>query len=162
MKTVTNPTTGEVVEYTDAQFNAERDRLIMAWEAQKKTLEVAKDAEMTLRKAVVAFTFDPEKTKGTENVDLGNGWKIKAVKKINYGWIKKDDKVDADAIETALDAIEATGNEGAFIAERLVSWSPTLSVSEYNKLDDKYKKLIDAVIVTTDGAPTLEVVAPKS
>lgn len=143
-------------------FITVRDRLLAQWEITKKTLERAKEVEMELRKVNVAFLGDPEKHKGTENIELGNGYIAKMVKKINYGFVKnKDGKIDKDAIDLALDKIEDKVEGGKLIAERLVKWTPDLSLTEYNLLPDEAKVIIDAVIVTTDGAPTLEIKAPK-
>jgi hypothetical protein len=164
MHQITNKETGEVKNYTDAEFEAERTRLLVDWEAQKVALEVAKEKEMTARKAVVDFAFDPNKTSGTERVELGNGYVAKAVKKINYGWIKDESgKLNKKLIDKALEKIEKIGGAvGELVAERLVKWEPSLSLTEYKQLDDKFKKVIDEVIVTTEGAPTLEIIAPKA
>lgn len=138
-----------------------RDHLLAKWEASKKALEVAKADEMEQRKAVVAFAFDPNKKAGTERVELANGYELKAVKKINYGFVKTPDgKLDKNAVDSALRAIEAKPN-GELIAERLVKWNPDLSLTEYKQLPADMKAIIDAVIVTTDGAPSLEIVPPK-
>ena len=88
---ITNKETGEVKNYTEAEFIAERDRLLLSWEESKKALEIAKEKEMEQRKAVVAFAFDPNKESGTERIELGSGYQAKAVKKINYGFIKTED-----------------------------------------------------------------------
>lgn len=164
MHQITNKETGEVKNYTDAEFEAERTRLLVEWEAQKAALEVAKEKEMTARKAVVDFAFDPNKTSGTERIELGNGYQAKAVKKINYGFVKDaEGKLNKRAIDKALEKIEKIGGPvGELIAERLVKWTPDLSLTEYKQLDEKYKKVIDEVIVTTEGAPTLEIIAPKA
>lgn len=154
---------GVIVQYTDAEFYAKRDQLILQWQASKNALEVAKQDEIKLRQEVVHFTFDPTKVKGTENVELGNGYKLKAVKKLNFGWIKRDDgKTNKDAIEDALVKIEERSPAGALIAERLVKWTPELSQTEYNLLSAEDKTAIDAVIVTTEGTPSLELVEPKA
>jgi len=169
MRSYTKPETNEVVEMADHEFAAFHDETLAKWEAAKTTLDAAKEAEMTLRKLYVALASDPTKEKGTENIALGNGYKAKVVKKVTFGFIKgADDKTDWEAVMTAQDEMEKTGNEGAFIAERLFKWSAELSVSEYNKLDTTnpshaaIKKIADRVIVTKSGAPTLEIVAPKS
>lgn len=163
---ITMPT-GEIEQFaTERDYVARRDILLTQWQNSKTALEAAKEAEMSLRKECVAFCFDPNKKKGTERIDLGNGWQAKAVKKINYGWIKNgagdDEKVDKVAIENALCEIEADGPVGALIASRLVKWTPDLSMTEYGQLPPKFKAIIDRVIVTSDGAPTLEIVAPKA
>ena len=139
---------------------ANRDAKILAWEAAVKALAAAKDAEAALRKEVLAeaFAFDPEALReGTENFELGNGYKLKAVFKIS-----RNLKNENEAVDKVLSKIEKTGPEGAFIAERLVKWKPELSVSEYNKLPEKFKKLFDEVVTSKEAMPSLELVAPKS
>lgn len=139
---------------------ATRDAKILGWQDSVKALAAAKEAEATLRKEVLAdcYGFNSEALReGTENIELGNGYKLKAVFKISYTLNNAEDGVDK-----ALSKLEKAGPEGAFIAERLVRWKPELSVSEYKKLDAKYKKFIDEVLVTKEATPSLELVAPKS
>lgn len=139
---------------------ANRDAKILAWEAAVKALAAAKDAEAALRKEVLAeaFAFDPEALReGTENFELGNGYKLKAVFKISRNLNNEN-----EAVDKVLSKIEKTGPEGVFIAERLVKWKPELSVSEYKKLPEKFKKLFDEVVTSKEAIPSLELVAPKS
>ena len=139
---------------------ANRDAKILAWEAAVKALAAAKDAEAALRKEVLAeaFAFDPEALReGTENFELGNGYKLKAVFKISRNLNNEN-----EAVDKVLSKIEKTGPEGSFIAERLVKWKPELSVSEYKKLSEKFKKMIDEVVTSKEAMPSLELVAPKS
>ena len=139
---------------------ANRDAKILAWEAAVKALAAAKDAEAALRREVLAeaFQFDPEALReGTENFELGNGYKLKAVFKISRNLNNEN-----EAVDKVLSKIEKTGPEGAFIAERLVKWKPELSVSEYKKLPEKFKKLFDEVVTSKEAMPSLELVAPKS
>ena len=139
---------------------ANRDAKILAWEAAVKALAAAKDAEAALRKEVLAeaFAFGPEALReGTENFELGNGYKLKAVFKISRNLNNEN-----EAVDKVLSKIEKTGPEGAFIAERLVKWKPELSVSEYKKLPEKFKKLFDEVVTSKEAMPSLELVAPKS
>ena len=139
---------------------ANRDAKILAWEAAVKALAAAKDAEAALRKEVLAeaFAFDPEALReGTENFELGNGYKLKAVFKISRNLNNEN-----EAVDKVLSKIEKTGPEGAFIAERLVKRKPELSVSEYKKLPEKFKKLFDEVVTSKEAMPSLELVAPKS
>lgn len=139
---------------------ANRDAKILAWEAAVKALAAAKDAEAALRKEVLAeaFAFDPEALReGTENFELGNGYKLKAVFKISRNLNNEN-----EAVDKVLSKIEKTGPEGAFIAERLVKWKPELSVSEYKKLPEKFKKLFDEVVTSKEAMPSLELVAPKA
>lgn len=149
------------------EWFAKRDEMLAQWEASKVLLEGAKADELKLRRDVVVFNFDHDKLEGTERVDLANGFQLKAVKKLNYNLVSPVEGVDAvDAVNEALNELEALGAEGKFIAERLVKWSCSLSVSEYRHLDEiqngeTYKAIINKVIETKEGAPTLEIVAPK-
>lgn len=158
---IVNKETGEINVYTETEYITKRDEVLHAWEASKLTLEKAKEDEMNLRKKAVDFTFDPAKKSGTERVELGGGWIAKAVKKINYGWVKDGEKVNKHKIDDVLDTIEKTVENGGLIAERLVKWTPELSLTEYKLLPEAAKALIDTVIVTSDGAPTLEIIPPK-
>jgi len=136
--------------------DAARDAKILEWRAAQAALALAKEQEAALRAEVVALAFADHKDEGTENVELGNGWKLKAVFKIGYTLDNKD-----DAVDKALSKIEKAGGEGEFIAGRLVKWKPELSVSEYKKLPDKFRKIIDAVLTTKPGTPSLELIEPK-
>lgn len=138
---------------------ANRDAVILAWRDATEALAAAKAQEAELRKQVLSqvFAFDSEELReGTENAELGGGWKLKATFKISRILNNKDEGVDK-----ALSKLEKTGAEGEFIAGRLVRWKPELSVSEYKKLPEKYKKLFDEVVVSKEATPSLELVAPK-
>lgn len=168
MRKYADPVTGEVIELTDQEFAALHDETLMKWEQEKAKLDAAKAEEMRLRNLYVAIASDPSKKKGTENIPLNNGYKAKVVKKQSFGWIKgPDDKTDYNAVHAAQDEIEKMGNEGAFLSDRLLKWTCELSASEYAKLEPsnpthaKIKAALDKVIVTRDGTPTLEIVAPK-
>ena len=155
--------TGEIKTFTFDEYRAERDRLLIDWQFKSELLARAKDDEMKARKEVVNFAFNPDKNSGTENIDLGNGWKLKAVKKINYGFVKGEDgKTNRQAIDEALQKIRESTPSGLTVALNLVDWKPTLSISKYDVLSPGDRAIIDEVIVTTEGAPSLEIVAPKS
>jgi hypothetical protein len=150
------------------EWLAERDRILAAWEKAKVDLEKAKADEMDRRKEFVKFAFDNEKLSGTERIPLSNGYEAKAVKKLNFKFVSDVEGVEAlDALDAALTEIENVGPEGKFVAERLVRWSADLSLTEYKLLEKggefgvKVKSIIDRVIETTEGAPTLEIIPPK-
>lgn len=140
-----------------------RDRLLLAWEASKTALDAAKAAEMELRKVCAAVNF-PDAKEGTNRVELGNGYHLKMVRHVDYTF----SGVALDKIEDAEDAIAAIGNEGAFLVERLFKWSVEPVKGEYKKLDPanpthaKIKAIFDKVLVTKDGAPKMEIEAPKT
>lgn len=160
---ITNPETGEVRNFTEAEYIAERDRLLVDWQAKKAALEVAKENEIAARKLAVLMMHDPAKSGTTENVELGGGYKAKMKVPVNYGFIKREDgKTDKARIEKALSKIEKTGEAGELIAERLIKWTPELSLTEYKALPDNFRKIINDVIITSEGTPTLEIVEPKA
>lgn len=149
-----DPTKGES-EFSPQEYIFYRDFLLEKWETSKTEMAAAQATEMDLRKQFVKFAFDPEKKSGTERIELANGYEAKAVKKVNYS-------VNQETVNSALDKIEALGPEGKFIAERLIKWKADLSLTEYKGLAPQYKVLIDEAVTTTDGAPTLEIIEPKS
>lgn len=142
--------------------DATRDLLLAAWDTAKATLERAKNAEMDIRKIVFGYCF-PNPTVGTQRVPLANGFNLKAVH-------KETTKIVAsiDAIDKAEEEAGKIGNEGTFLFERIVVWKPDFSLSEFKKLDPtlpvhaQVKKLIEGLIETKPGAPTLEIEAPKA
>ncbi len=138
---------------------ATRDQVILKWQEANKALAAAKEAELELRKTVLklGFDFESDDREGTQNVDLGAGYKLKAVFKINRRLDNKDNGVDK-----VLSKIEKSGPEGEFVAERLIKWEPKLVKKEYDGLAPKFKKLIDEVITARPGTPTVSLVEPKT
>ena len=132
------------------------DELIAEWLEAQNQLNKFKALEGELRKQVVERRFASAPDSGTVNSDLANGFKLKAVFKLNYN-LKK-----AEEVESALTKIEQSGPEGAFIVSRLVKWKPELSVTEYKGLDAKFKKIIDTVLTVSKGSPSVELVTPKA
>lgn len=160
---VTDPETGEVTTYSEAEYIRTRDFLLTDWQKKQAELATAKDNEISARKKAVMFMHDPAKSGSTENVPLGGGYIAKMKVPIRYGFVQNDaGRVDKARIEKALSKIEKDGEAGELIAERLIKWTPDLSLTEYKQLSDKYRKIIDDVIVTTEGTPTLEIVEPKA
>lgn len=160
---VTDIETGETTDYADVDYYAKRNDIVSKWQCTKSALDALKTDEMALRKEILSFCFDPKKTKGVEYHDLGNGWKLKADKKINFGWIKLNEKeIDRKAVYQALVDIEKLSPEGKLVAERLISWKPDLSLSQYKLLNDNEAAIINKVIVTKPGSPELSIVEPKS
>jgi len=140
--------------------NENRDMLITKWIEASRNLAAAKEAELQLRQAVLneCFSFDPEALReGTENLELGQGYKLKAGFKISRSLGS-----DIEAIEKVLQKIEKSGPEGEFVAERLVKWKAELSVTEYKKLPEKIAKIVNELVVSKPSTPSLEFVEPKS
>lgn len=144
--------------------NLSNDEKLMEWDKIKKNIATMQAEEMDLRKLIVRSAF-PKATEGTNTLELGNGYKLKGVVKYNYNL------PDNDAVEAGLKKLETLGNEGAFVADRLVGWTPNFKLSEYRILQEDAEKgskfAIDALAIVNsfleikEAAPTLEIKEPK-
>lgn len=141
-----------------------RDQLLVLWNNLKDTLETVKKNEMDLRRYIVAREF-PNKKEGTNSIELGNNYELKATIKFNYKLNASNDK-----IEDILNKISKVGNRGSIVAERLISWKPNFLLSEWRLLQDekedsmeakKILELINEILIITDATPTLEILEPK-
>jgi len=147
----------------DAMSN---DELLLEWAKKKTAIETAKAEEMELRKYIVKREF-PTANEGMNTKPLGDsGYQLKAGVKYNYNL------ADNDTVENCLARVASLGNQGPFIADRLVSWKPSFLLTEYRQLQEDAekgeefaKKCLDAItpmLTITDGAPTLEIKEPRS
>lgn len=135
---------------------------LVLWQAKAKELETVKAAELVLRNEVFKLAFANPK-EGMNTLELGNGYELKAEYKFNYSLSESKQPRNGDepfATTKALNAIEELGNEGKFLAERVVTWKPELSIKEYRDLDPKYKVLLDKALTITPGTPALSIKAP--
>lgn len=146
------------------KLSVDRDGVLLLWQKSKEWLDKYKSLEMDLRKIAVKLTVIEPK-EGMNTVELGNGYQVKAQIKYNY-------KLGAnDVVETCLNEIASIGNEGAFIADRLVSWTPNFLLTEYRSLQEeaskgnetaqKILKITEKMLTITEAAPTLEIKQPK-
>ena len=145
--------------------NMNEDQLLLLWQQKKQAIEAAKAEEMELRKYIVKREF-PKPTEGTNTKELGNGYQLKAGVKYNYKL------ADNDTVEDVLNRISALGNEGSFIASRLVSWTPNFLLTEYRQLQEDAEKgsgfakqaldEVNKMLTITEAAPSLEIREPKA
>lgn len=133
-----------------------RDMIIMEWDAAKKALTEYKDKEAKLRKEVVAMEFAGAKA-GTNRVQLGNGYALKAVVRYNYK-ITKNEAVEPPDY-SHLPGILAQLPPA--VAQGLVKWTPELSESAYKQLTEEEKKIANQFLLITDGSSSLELELPK-
>jgi hypothetical protein len=149
----------------DRNLPLDKDGMLMLWQHSQKALAQAKENEMDYRKICVNLLI-PKPVEGMNNVELGGGFVAKAQIKYNYKLDSDNDKVWA-----GLTKIENLGNEGKFVAERLVSWTPNFLLTEYRQLQEDAEKgsqfakdalkVINEFLTITDAAPTLEIREPK-
>jgi hypothetical protein len=137
-------------------MNSERDVLIGKWLEAQAASKAAVETERLLRVQVMQSFFpEAQPDEGTVNQELGNGYKLKFVFKQNI-------TLNKDKVDDALAEIERQGEEGKFIAGRLIKFKPELSLTEYKQLEPKMKKIIDKVITSKPGSPTIEFIEPKA
>lgn len=136
--------------YSLEGLNEDQIQALTMWENAKAILNKVKTFEMEMRKAIVydGGFFTEDKTSGTEHITLGGGYSLTSVKKENYN-------LDSNKVEAALT------NFSDDLAELLVSWKATLSVSAYKKLTEPQQAFFNDCLEITNGAPTLEVKATK-
>lgn len=143
----------------------DKDQVLIEWSNLKNKISSLKEEEMEFRKYIVKRAF-PNAEEGTNKQDLGNGYKLKAVVKYNYK-LEENNKVS-----DGLNKIASIGNQGKFIAERLVSWTPNFLITEYRTLQEEAEsgsieakeilKVVTSFLTITDAAPSLEIVEPKA
>lgn len=141
---------------TRTPAEVERDTAIQTWKDAQAQLAFWKDAELMARNAAIEQTFTEPVDAGTMNYDLGKGYKLKAVFRENYKLEK------GDALEKALAKIEAMGERGLLITERVIRWKPELSKTEYDLMPDEMRAILDTVLTVEPGTPSLELVEPAT
>lgn len=160
----TKPTNPEPSAFPEWD-SKDRDAVLLEWQRLKDQLAKLKEIELEFRKYVVKRNF-PNPDEGTNSLELGNGYTLKAGIKFNYKL------ADNDTVEKGLEDIAKIGNQGAFIADRLISWTPNFLLTEYRQLQEEADKgsadakailNIIATFLTIDdkAAPTLEIKEPK-
>jgi len=128
----------------------DRDEIILHWQEVKAHLDSCKKQELELRKAIIAQCFSDDQVEGTESIDLGKGWKIKAIKKLSYRCIGTQEDIVCAMSALSLDT-----------RSRLISWKASLSTKEYKLLNEAQKRQFDSVVEIKPGTPTLELIGPK-
>lgn len=126
------------------------DERIKAWLKADEKARKAVETERELRSNLFNDLF-PMPKEGM-NKRFVSGYEVSGTYKMNYNL------GPAEVVETALEAIERIGDDGRFVADRLVMWQPRLMISEYRILNLKHKAAIDRVLMVTPALPTLKIV----
>lgn len=159
-----NPTPAAPVQAAPtAHYTVPQDhtQLITEWKQAADQLKEIKGKENALRQALVSQMFDAMKLEGTEAVDIGWGYKLKAVKEMNYTATDKEGEVQA--------VIEALSSRGAEeLADGLFRYKPEVNVVPYRKVlsmamehnDTQFMELLHKAIMVKPGMPRLELVPP--
>lgn len=150
-------------EQIEAQRIAERDQLIMEWSAKqaaivkmKAHLKELTDSELEQRKQLVKMNFFGAKS-GTNRVQLGSGYALKAVIKYYYK-ITKNEKVDPADYSHLPEVLSKLPPE---IGHKIIKWTPELNESLYKTLTKEQADIVDLILIKTDGAGELVLEVPK-
>jgi hypothetical protein len=122
---------------------------IKAWIKANEVAKKAIETERELRAELFNDLF-PAPKEGMNKKFVGP-YTVSGTYKMNYNL------GPAAVVDEALEAIEKIGDDGRFVADRLVRWEPKLMVSEYRILNLKHKAAIDKVLMVTPALPTLKV-----
>jgi hypothetical protein len=132
------------------------DELLNMWYAARNDLDAMKQAmeplvaqEMELRR-LVASTFWPKPEEGVNKTTLPLGYTLKYTHKL-------DRKVDPAARQAVIEAMQ----KQLFNTEGLIREVPEVNIKAYRELSDAARLIFDQCLIIRNGAPTLEIVAPK-
>lgn len=115
------------------------------WQTLKETISKLQGEERALREGLFDGAFENPK-EGTNTMEMPDGRKLKGVYKINR-------IVDEEALEGL--HLTPTQMKSMFRAKH------SLRITAYKELDTKGRKVIDAVLVSKPGLPTLSVIEAK-
>lgn len=121
-------------------------KLVSDWEAAKKKLAKAAEAELALRLALASSQGTLPEGTSTFEVDAKRKLKIKTV--FNYN-------LDRETLPVALKALKANGVD----TDELVKFDPRLSLKAYRELGKDDLVTLSGALSIKPGTPQLEVVA---
>ena len=118
---------------------------IMQWNELQEKLAFIKQEEARLRKEIVDKLFS-EASVGTNTIELGKGYKLKAV-------IKENTSIDTAALSSL--KLPAGALDGVIV------YKPSLSATGYKKMPANLQRILDTALVVKPGTPALSLVEPK-
>lgn len=119
-----------------------------AWRKCALELSRLKDEELCLRKEVFAEAFVMA-TEGTNKLALPGGWELKAT-------VPYTRTLDQTKVAELLKELKK-----AKAPSTLIKTKYELSITDYKKLDDEIRSLVDHILTTKPGTPALELIQPK-
>lgn len=118
---------------------------LQRWQDLKATISKLQGEERALREGLFDGAF-PEPKEGTNTMEMPDGRKLKGVFKINRS-----------VNEEALGALKLTPTQ----MNANFRTTHSLKITAYKELDVKTRKIIDSVLVSRPGLPTLDVKEAK-
>lgn len=121
-------------------------------DSYKPELEPLIDREKALRLAIVALLWPADKpeNEGTQRIELGHGWKMKA-----------NVKIDRKVIEETIDQVLIDMQKALVNTTDLIKWWPDLNLKVYRKLTAEQQEMINQALTIKPASPTLELEPPK-
>ena len=117
---------------------------LVIWYQAAEQLRAAKAAELALRKQVVEEYF-PHLEEGAQSIEIEGDAELVCTQPYSYS-------VDVDTLDEGLTHIPATKQD------KLVTWSPKMSVAVYRKLTKKARNAFTAECITIKpGTPSLKI-----
>lgn len=125
------------------------ESMLAEWQAVKKTAAIASAREMELRKALFAGAF-PDPKEGTNKITLADGVIFSATHKIN-----RTVDTNLTAVGLAIAELTKLGNN-EITPDDIFKVRYDLGVGPYKKLDARARAIVDKVVTSKPGAPTIE------
>lgn len=132
----------------------DRNMLVLLHSECANVYAAAKVLESMWRNKVASEFFPEHVAEGTENFELGEGWKINAIFKQSY-------KVDEKTVKNDIQEICNLGFAQAAAVEGLIKWKPEVSTTIYKTLSDEIKDVINNSLTIKPGTPTIKLISPK-
>jgi len=123
------------------------DQKIMEWNRTQAEMKRLQSLERLMRDEVVATVF-PDAKNGTNNFELGAGWKLKAVTGM-------ENKLDVNMFQVISARLKPE------TIESCIKYTPDLVAAGYKALPDEEKAILNEAITTKPKAVQLTLVPPK-
>lgn len=129
------------------------DQKILEWSGNANALAKLKVLEMAQRKELGEALF-PDPKVGTQHYDLGSGYKVTFVHKM-------DTKLDAAAYSLIQPELEAMGEDVKALLSNVITYKPSLVMKGYESLTGEVKDLFDEAITLKPASPSMKLIVPK-
>lgn len=134
------------------------EELAQFWANAKAKAIAAQQVEREFREACIKRFFPnlPADVTGTKRYTISADAEFKATFSLEYN------VAGEDAANGVIGQLEAKGEAGALIADRLFKWKPSLSVTEYKNLPENYKAIVDPILTIKPKSTQVEIATPKA
>jgi len=124
--------------------------LIEQWRQANELLATAKSNEMKLRKQLYADAFESTETEGSHHKLLDKDWTLS----ITVPYTRSLDQSKMPEVLKALKKAKAP--------ESLIRVKYELSLDDYRKVPPEIASIVDNVLTTKPGTPSMKLTPPKS